>query len=147
MDVKTVELLIDMNEKTVMSFFRKLHDSLKTEIADMIKENMELRRSLEFTQNKLDEANEVIRKHEAKLSQLSENNDLSKRVRSLKDYSRSSNIIINSIPETNDENNERFQIGISKIFSEKTKVTPKINTCHIIGNKTPSRNRPIIVTL
>ena len=46
---------MDRSEKTVMNFFQKLHDSLKTEIADVIKENMELRRRLEFTQDKLDE--------------------------------------------------------------------------------------------
>ena len=147
MDVKTVELLIDRSEKTVMNFFQKLHYSLKTEIVDVIKENEELGKSLEFTQDKLDEATEVIRRHEAKFRQLSKNGDLSERVRSLEDYSLSSDIIIDGIPETNDENNERFQVDISKILSEKMKVTPKINTCLRIGNKTPSRNRPIIVKL
>ena len=147
MDVKTVELLVDRSEKTVMNFFQKLHDSLKTDIADVIKENVELRRSLEFTQDKLDEATEVIKRHEAKFRQLNENSDLAERVRSLEDYSRSSNIIIDGIPETNDESNERLQVDISKILSEKMKVTPKISTCHRIGNKTPSRNRPIIVKL
>ena len=79
--------------------------------------------------------------------QLNENSDFSERVRSLEDCSRSSNIIIDGIPETNDESNERLQVDISKILSEKMKVTPKISTCHRIGNKTPSRNRPIIVKL
>ena len=131
---------MDRSEKTVMNFFQKLHDSLKTEIADVIKENIELRRRLEFTQDKLDEATEVIRRHEAKFRQLSANSDLSERVRSFEDYSRSNNIIIDGIPETNDENNERLEVDISKISSEKMKVTPKINACHKIGNKTPSKN-------
>ena len=135
------------SEKTVMNFFQKLHDSLKTEIADVIKGNVELRRSLDLTQDKLDESTEVIKRHEAKFRQLNENSDLSERVRSLEDYSRSSNIIIDGIPETNDESNERLQVDISKILSEKMNVTPKISTCHRIGNKTPSRNRPIIVKL
>ena len=76
MDVKTVELLMDRSEKTVVNFFQKLHDSLKTEIADVIRKNVELRRSLEFTQDKLDEATEVIRRHEAKFRQLSENSGM-----------------------------------------------------------------------
>ena len=106
----------------------------------MIRENVELRRSLEFTQDKLDEATEVIKRHEAKFRQLNENSDFSERVRSLEDYSRSNNIIIDGIPETNDESNEGLKVDISKILSEKIKVTPKIGTCHRVGNKTPSRN-------
>ena len=80
---------------------------------------MDLRTNFEYNQGKLNEATEVIKKHEAQLSQLTESRDLSGRDPNLVDNnSLSSNIFIDGFPETNDENNEKLQINIRKHFSE-----------------------------
>ena len=67
MDRDVLELLINNNEKSVKAFVQILFDALKFEISDIRKENTELKKSLEFTQSQLEEANRIMEQHENKL--------------------------------------------------------------------------------
>ena len=151
MDRDILELLINNNEKSVKAFVQILFDALKSEISDIRKKNTELKKSLEFTQSQLEEANRIMEQHENKLKHLTRKEidveSVSERVRSLEDYSRRNNIVVDGLVEDKEENSEKLQVNISKLLSEKLNLIPEIDVCHRLGKKDEftAKPRPVII--
>ena len=151
MDRDVLELLINNNEKSAKAFVQILFDALKSEISDIRKENTELKKSLEFTQSQLEEENRIMEQHENKLQHLTRKEvdveSVSERVRSLEDYSRRNNIVVDCLVEDKEENSEKLQVNISKLLSEKLNLIPEIDVCHRLGIKDEStaKPRPVII--
>ena len=146
MDMPTLELLFKENRSTVMEFVKMLFNDMKNEVADIRKENEELKKSLEFSQHKLDEASAAVVRQESELkelrSQLGSDVNIAERVRKLEDYSRRNNIIIDGIPERKDENEEVLLRDVNNLVSNKLDIEMDIDVCHRLGNKNISSNRP-----
>ena len=145
MDRPTLELLFKENRSTVMEFVKMLYD-MKDEVADIRKENEELKKSLEFSQHKLDEASAAVVRQESELkelrSQLGSDVNIAERVRKLEDYSRRNNIIIDGISERKDENEEALLRDVNNLVSNRLDIEMDIDVCHRLGNKNISSNRP-----
>jgi hypothetical protein len=158
MDRGVIEMLMQQNQNTVKDFVQILFNSLKTEISDLRKENIDMKQSLEFTQAELRAAQEKISvnsgnsEHSINTGTVTRSDfnidALSERVRYLEDYSRRQNILVDGIPEGVNENNENLQVAVRGLFVGKMQVNPDIEHVNRIGsadNRTADRPRPIIV--
>ena len=56
------------------------------------------------------------------------------RIRVLEDNAIKNNIMAEGIFEIKDEENEKLQVAISKLFNEKLEVNPEITECRRIGS-------------
>ena len=119
------------------------------------KENHDVKRSLEFTQDMLETANSVIKDQQQRIEKLeavhANSYGVSERLRTLEDYSRRNNIIVDGVMEEDGETTEKLQRDIEKPFSEKKlDLKPAIDNIHRLGskfNKRDSRPRSVIVKL
>ena len=73
---------------------------------------------------------------ESKVCEAGEMSGISERVRIMEDFSKRNNIIIDGIPEQAQENSEKLQVAVSKLFSEKLGMpNVEFERCHRIGKE------------
>ena len=152
MNIELCEALIRKSEDTITIFVKLMFDSLKSDIDKLTKENWELRKSLEFYQGELAQIKKHVKKRDGTVTNWTENTPhvsmLAERIRALEDDTRKNNIIAYGVSEIKDENNEKLQVAISKLFNEKLEVNPEITECRRIGSKElSSTSRPVIIKL
>ena len=148
-------MLLDRQMTDVKAFLKFILDEVKQEIREVRLENEEMKRSLEFTQEKLDKASSTIVEQQKKIEQLElqpgvGSGELGERLRCLEDYSRKNNLIIDGIPEPSGETTETLQSSIQMLFNEKLKLKPEIDNLHRIGskgNKSDNRPRSVIIRM
>ena len=86
-------MLLDRQMTDVKAFLKFILDEVKQEIREVKLENEERKRSLEFTQEKLDKVSSTIVKQQKKIEKLElhrgvGSGELGERLRCLEDYSR-----------------------------------------------------------
>ena len=92
-----------------------------------------------------------MEQHENKLKHLTRKEvdvkSVSERVRSLEDYSRRNNIVVDGLVEDKEENSEKLQVNISKLLSEKLNLIPEIDVFHRLGkiDESTAKHRPVII--
>ena len=101
MDRDLLQSLLDKNLAAMKEFIGIALNSMKEEIKEVKLENQELRRSLEFTQGKLRDADGMVDELKEKCLNMckyeEEANILSERLRLVEDNSRKNNVVINGI--------------------------------------------------
>ena len=101
MDRDLLQSLLDKNLAAMKEFIGIALNSMKEEIKEVKLENQELRRSLEFTQGKLRDADGMVEELKEKCLNMckyeEEANILSERLRLVEDNSRKNNVVINGI--------------------------------------------------
>ena len=152
MNIELCEALMRKSEDTIIKFVKLMFDSLKSDIDKLTKENWELRKSLEFSKGELAQIKEHVKQRDGEVKNWTENTPhismLADRIRALEDDARKNNIIAEGVSEIKDENNEKLQVAISKLFNEKLEVNPEITECRRIGSKElSSKPRPVIMKL
>ena len=151
MDRETIELIFRSNFNTVKDFVKLLVDPLRTEINKLKNDNEELKRSLEFAQAELDDVKKSVRDHSKQQQEVVissvDHQELSDRVRSLEDYSRRNNVIIEGMAEQSDENSETLQVSVQNLLNDKLDMTPEIDVVHRVGRAVSERPRAVIVKL
>ena len=60
MNQQALELILSQNLSTTKNFVKMLFDSLKSEMQELRNENCEIKKSLEFTQDQLSNANKQL---------------------------------------------------------------------------------------
>ena len=110
-------------------------------------ENNELKRSLTFMQNELEEVRKVVREQGGKLNQVTNMDDLSERLRKQEDYSRRQNVVIEGLAESEGESEEKLQVSVQALLKDKMNITPDIEIIHRIGKASQQRPRPVIMKL
>ena len=133
-----------------------LFTSLNQRIDDQNKTIFEMRRSLEFSQNELQDMNTKLSKYSEIIEQqekrLSSNEDkiqsLQNQLAKLEDYSRKKNIRLDGVPESHQETWQQTHVKVEKILREKMDLDIKVDYAHrlkkIEGNYGP---RTIIAKL
>ena len=156
MDNTSVETLLRLNSENMKEFVKLLVLPLQTKLAQLRSENEELKRSLEFSQNDLEDIKSSIREQGTKLVRLetapSRFDSAEDRIRSLEDYSRRNNIVVDGVSEMRNETNDQLHVSIRKLFSERLKVEPNIVSIHRLRprenpEKVPERPRAVLVKL
>ena len=139
---QSIKCILDLNLSSVKTFVQLMFDSVRSEVKDLREENLELRKSLEFTQNEM----EKVKSELVQLKQDNGNNSFSQnlfdnvsdRVRALEDGSRVENIRITGLPELPSENSEQTQHKVQKLISEKL----ELNNIGIISAFRAGKNPP-----
>ena len=124
-------------------FVTTLFSTLNTDVKEVRKENEELRKSLDFAHAKIEETKSIVEQQKNKIKELEgkvceagEMSGISERVRIMEDFSKRNNIIIDGIPEQAQENSEKLQVAVTKLFSEKLGMpNVQIERCHRIGKE------------
>ena len=100
--------------------------------SENLKENHDVKRSLEFTQDMLETAKSVIKDQQQRIEKLeavhANSYGVSERLRTLEDYSRRNNIIVDGVMEEDGETTEKLQRDIEKPFSEKNLTLSPLST-------------------
>ena len=126
------KLLMEKNTASIKSCFEIMLKSVKDDLNDVCAENVELRRSLEFSQNEIDELKTEILGMKGKLSSLENPGQaldyVSERLRKLEDESRSGNVRITGLDEIPNENHEQTQHKVQKLLAEKLQL-PNVAVC------------------
>ena len=65
----------------------------------------------------------------------------------MEDYSRRNNIVVDGIPERNDENNKQLQASVVNLFKVKLSIDPDIEVVHRIGRTLGDRPRSVMIKL
>ena len=150
-DENTLKLLLDQNLSTIKSFVELITSKQEREISSLRQENIELQRSLEFTQSEVSSLKTEI--SELKNSMVANNSqntqEISERVRTLEDRARVKNIRICGLTENEDENAEQTQNKVKKLLSEKLQINEvNVNAAFRVGQRTPGNEpRTIIAEL
>ena len=154
MNKETINMLLDRQREDIKSFVKLFIEEVKNEVGELKKENDDVKRSLEFTQDMLETANSVIKDQQQRIEKLeavhANSDGVSERLRTLEDYSRRNNIIVDGVMDEDGETAEKLQRDIEKLFSEKLDLKPAIDNIHRLGskfNKRDSRPRSVIVKL
>ena len=151
MNKETLELLLRQNLSTVKEFVCLMFDTLKKEVETSINENRELKQSLMFTQAELEDLKKSSKEHSKMIANISKEDtsmiDFSERLRAMEDYSKRNNIVVDGIPERNDENNEKLQASVVNLFKEKLSIDPDIEVVYRIGRKMGDRPRSVMIKL
>ena len=151
MNKETLELLLRQNLSTVKEFVSLMFDTLKKEVETLKNENSELKQSLMFTLAELEDLKKSSKEHSKMIANISEEDtsmsDISERLRAMEDYSRRTNIVVDGIPERNDENNEQLQASVANFFKEKLSIDPDIEVVHRIGRTLGDRPRSVMIKL
>ena len=146
MDKKALETLLQQNLATTQSFVKMMFESLDKKITELRDENSDLKRSLEFSQKELEIAKKSIAEHETQFKNYSNLDksykDMSERLRSIEDHSRRNNLRVEGVTEIENENHERLQYHIQKMFSEKLKVDVSLESVHRIGGGPSDGRKP-----
>ena len=153
MNKETINMLLDHQVTDVKTFLNFILDKVKEEIREVKLENEEMKRSLEFTQEKLDKANSTILEQQKNIEQLKSqrgvgSEELGERLRCL--CHRKNLIIIDGIPEPPGVTTETLQCSIQRLFYEKLKLKTEIDNMHRIGskgNKRDNRPRSVIIRM
>ena len=140
-----VKLMLEQNAENVKSYVQCMFDDMKKEMHSLRVENMELKRSLEFTQSEFDEFRKNSeRGNSVKLE------DLSDRMRNMEDNKRKKNLKITGLEELPNENTEQTQVKVEKLIKENLKLDhPKVISAYRAGPRQfdTTRPRPIIAKL
>ena len=126
MDKASIELLFSTNLATIKSFVTTMFDSLKSEIAQVTNENVELQRSLEFSQSEITDLKAKCDFLEEKVTSLGDNipgdNALENRIRIMEDWVRRKNLRITGVAELPNESEQQTTHAVQKLISEKMQV-------------------------
>ena len=151
MNKETLELLLRQNLSTVKEFVCLMFDKLKKEVETLKNGNSELKQSLMFTQAELEDLKKSSKEHSKMIANISKEDtsmiDIFKRLRAMEDYSKRNNIVVDGIPERNDENNEKLQASVVNLFKEKLSIDPDIEVVYRIGRTLGDRPRSVMIKL
>ena len=121
LDEDILKCMMNQNFTSVKTFVQLMFTDIKNEMKDLRQENVELKRSLEFSQNDVLELKSEV----AQLKNLNKNNysqssfdSVVERIRILGDGSRRKNIRITGLAELSHENSEQTQHKVHKLISE-----------------------------
>ena len=146
MDKKTLEVLLQQNLDSMKMFVEMLLNNLRDELKELRKENVEIKQSLEFTQEKLSDAEKLIASQKKKLEAVDtvgvDLAEVADRVRIMEDYSRRNNIIFDGIEKDGSETEEQLTFKIQKILTERLGVTADYDVAHRLGDSRNGRDRP-----
>ena len=128
-------------------FVTFLFNTQNTDVKEVRKENEELKKSLDFAHAKIEETKSIVEQQinkikelESKVCEAGEMSGISERVRTMEDFSIRNNVIIDGIPEHAQENSEKLQVAVSKLFSEKLGMpNVEIERCHRIGKESSDK--------
>ena len=127
-----------------------MFDNLHREIKELRGENVELKKSLEFSQCEIDSLKKRIPEVQNVLNNVG-SVDLTNRIRLLEDQGKKKNLRITGLPELSSENSEQTQEKVQKLISEKL----NLNNVHVKSAyragansmRTNNQPRPIIAKL
>ena len=149
-----IEALFAQNLATTRGFIEMMFSNIQREMKELREENMELKRSLEYSQTEIQDMKTEIQ--DLKL-QLPNNNahyrkldDSLERLRNLEDESKSMNVRITGLTDNSSENSEQTQDRVSKLLSEKLQLrNVSIKNAYRIGKRETQNSPPrtIIATL
>ena len=153
-DESTLKFLFEQNLSTIKSFVEIISNNFHQELKGLKDENVELRRSLEFTQNEVADLKSEI----AQLKTSSDRNSdfqpnfngLAERVRCLEDGARVKNLRITGLSEQPNENSEQTQHKVEKLISEKLQLeNVEISSAFRVGRNSEVSNspRPIVAEI
>ena len=151
LDEDILKCMMNQNFTSVKTFVQLMFTDIKNEMKDLRQENVELKRSLEFSQNDVLELKSEV----AQLKNLNKNNysqssfdSVVERIRILGDGSRRKNIRITGLAELSHENSEQTQHKVQKLISENLQLKNVNITSAFRVGKQPSQNpRPIVAQL
>ena len=128
-----------------------MFDTVVQDIDRLKHENSELKRSLEFTQDELLKVQREVGEQrnwqrETMRSDAAEGN-IAERVRILEDHSRRNNIIVEGLPEKENENKEILQASVRELLNKKLDVNPPSDDMHRLGKKAGKKPRPVLIKL
>ena len=151
MDETVIRAMFDQNLSSVKTFVQMMYDNLHREIKEVRAENIELKKSLEFSQSEIDTLKKLmpdVRSSENTVKTIGiKTDDLSNRFRLMEDLKRKKNLRITGLPENPGENSEQTQVKVGRLIAEKLQLgNVKIKNAFRAGN-TNILPRPIIAKL
>ena len=106
-------------------------DNLHRKIQELRGENVELKKSLEFSQYEIDSLKKSVSEVQNMLNNVGTveqaSADLTNRIRLLEDQGKKKNLRITGLPELSSENSEQTQEKVQKLITEKL----NLNTVHV----------------
>ena len=132
-----------------------MFDNLHREIKELRGENVELKKSLEFSQYEIDSLKKNVPEVQNMLNNVGTveqaSADLTNRIRLLEDQGKKKNLRITGLPELSSENSEQTQEKVQKLITEKL----NLNNVHVKSAyragansmRTSNQPRPIIAKL
>ena len=150
MDKASIELLFSTNLATIKSFVTTMFDSLKSEIAQVTNENVELQRSLEFSQSEITDLKAKCDFLEEKVISLGDNipggTALENRIRIMEDWVRRKNLRITGVAELPNESEQQTTHAVQKLISEKMQVPDtKVLKAYRVSNRDGNNTQRSIV--
>ena len=149
-----MQTLLEQNTSSMLAVVKVMFENLQKEVKEIRTENLELRRSLEFSQNEIDALKKLHSQDAAAISKLEcveeTNKNLLNRVRMLEDGEKKENLRITGLTEDHNETDEQTQVKVQKMITESLKVgNVKVKTAFRAGPKITrsSGPRPIIAKL
>ena len=128
-----IDLLLQTTVATTKSFVEAMFNSQQSQINQLITENVELKRSLEFAQGQLGDLQQAFDCQAAAVATLQTNQGMlttiENRVRVMEDFSRAVNLIITGIGEQQGETTEQAMLKIQKIISNNLQL-PNVKVQH-----------------
>ena len=73
--------------------------------------------------------------------------NIAERVRILEYHSRRNNIIVEGLPEKENENKEILQASVRELLNKKLDVNPPTDDMHRLGKKAGKKLRPVLIKL
>ena len=152
-DDKLLKCMMEQNLSSVKTFVELMFSGIRSELKELREENVELKKSLEFTQTDVQELkNEIVQlKSNYKGDSQIQVNDVFDRIRVLEDSARSKNIRITGLMEMTNENSEQTQHKVQKLISEKLQLNNvNISSAFRVGKHPPQTSenpRPIVAKL
>ena len=171
MDKEALDFILDRNLKTTKSFVQMLFDGLKKEldqlrdenrllrsshesvgvlqeeVVKLIRDNSELKRSLEYSQAELEDLKSGLNDATSKLASFdledSSGSNFQERIRIVEDHIRRKNVRISGLPDAHNENSEQSLVKVRELISNKLNApNVEILSASRIGSFDASSEQP-----
>lgn len=149
--------LMDLQEKNFKTFLQLFMETTNKRVDDLVKEVIEFKQSLEYTQLQVDDQKKtseelvlMLKETRKDLNTVCESAlSLDRKTDYLEGQTKRNNIIIDGVPESENESWNDTESKVRKILSENLQMNEKqieIERAHRAGDpKTANRHRPIVV--
>ena len=151
MDENVIRMLLEQNVKTVLSFVKKLFNTVTKDIDKLDEDNVELKRSLEFTQADNDTLKQTVSQLQPTIRQIEEHSisqEIGERLRKIEVDKRSKNLRVTGVTEKVNENREQCEQNVRKIILENLGLKDiQLSEAYRVGksdSRSTNKPRPII---
>ena len=151
MDENVIRMLLEQNVKTVQSFVQILFNTVTKDIDKIKEDNIELKRSLEFTQAENDTLKQTVSQLQSAVRKIEEHSisqGIGERLRKIEDDKRSKNLRVTGVTEEVNENREQSEQKVRKIIRENLGLKDiQLSEAYRVGkidSRSTNKPRPII---